>query len=107
MTDHVSEQLEQMTDNPRMVRAMRDTFHQLSKGVAGPDLAEMAEGVLKGDVPIRDLARTSAYGDALGAAFERYREWEAKLEPEERQRLMDETRKTLEGDPQGDKGTRR
>ncbi len=81
MADFISEQLEQMTDNPRMVRALRDGLRQLSGGSAGPELAEMAESILNGGIQLRDVARSSAYSGALSAALERFRDWEAGLGP--------------------------
>ncbi|AEV87420.1 hypothetical protein ACWT_6407 [Actinoplanes sp. SE50] len=79
---------------------MRDSLQQLSKGAGGPELAEMADGVLKGNVRIRDIARSSAYGGALTTAFQRFREWEANLDPPERQRLAEQARSMLEDDPE-------
>lgn len=99
--DHLDRQLAEMTDNPQVARAIKDSLRKLSKGAAGPELAEMATEVLNGRTDLRGLAKTSVYGSPLAEGVDRFRQWEAEASPEERRRVAEQTRMALEPDDGG------
>jgi hypothetical protein len=96
--DAIDSEIGEMADNPRVARALKDALRQLRDGVAGPVMAEMARELLDGSIRLRAVARSSAYGRELTAGFNQFERWEAALDPEERIRLAEGTRSTLEND---------
>jgi hypothetical protein len=88
--------LEQMAGSPALAEAVRASLVRLSTGAAGPDLAEMARDLLEGRIELRAVARSSAYADQIIEAVATYGEWFDELEPEEREKLIADTRAYLE-----------
>ncbi|MGA5304602.1 hypothetical protein ACPCHT_32155 [Nucisporomicrobium flavum] len=82
-------------DDPRMAKLLRASLTKLADGPDGP-LREMAQGVLAGDVDLRQAAMSDAYGDELGAAFGQFwTRWE-QLDDEERAQLVVRTEHQLD-----------
>ena len=63
---------------------------RLGDGVAGDDLKEMARDVLAGHTDLRQVAATDAYGGMLLDRYQRFREWEQNVAPEECQHMADQ-----------------
>ncbi|NYF54446.1 hypothetical protein [Micromonospora purpureochromogenes] len=77
-----------LTEGSRgLAKLLYESLSQLRDGVAGDDLQEMARDVLAGRTDLREIAGTDAYGGMLLDGFRRFTEWEASLDPEEKQRL--------------------
>ncbi|MDI6098179.1 hypothetical protein QLQ12_06125 [Actinoplanes sp. NEAU-A12] len=83
-------EIEAMVRNPRVAKAVKESLERLKAGHAGPEMAEMASGVLDGSIKLRDLAKSSVYSEGFLVGLERYKQWEATLSSDERQRLQDE-----------------
>ncbi|MEV0882119.1 hypothetical protein AB0I85_30360 [Micromonospora echinofusca] len=94
MTNHDSEPEQQFLDITEGSRGLAKLLHaslaRLRDGVAGDDLQELARDVLAGRTDLREVAASDAYGTALLDRYHRFSEWEASLDPEERQRLAAE-----------------
>jgi hypothetical protein len=65
-------------DDPRKAKLLRASLQQLADGPDGA-LKEMAEGVLRGEVDLRQAAMSDAYGPQLGAAFDRFSTYYSEL----------------------------
>jgi hypothetical protein len=82
-------------DDPRMAKLLRASLAKLAAGPEGP-LREMAEGVLNGEVDLRQAAMSDAYGDELGAAFGRFWSRYEQLDQRERDDLVRQTEEQLD-----------
>jgi hypothetical protein len=81
--------LEQMSGNPRIARALRDSLEKMSGGAAGPVMAELARDLLAGRISLRTIGNSSAYADYFRDAAAKYAEWENSLTREEREELRE------------------
>ncbi|GAA2548059.1 hypothetical protein GCM10010435_16760 [Winogradskya consettensis] len=82
-------------DDPRLAKVLRASLRKLADGPDGP-LKEMAEGVLNDQIDLRQAAMSQAYGDEIGAAFNEFAGYFTKLDPEERDRIVQETQHQLD-----------
>lgn len=73
--------------DPRKAKLLRASLQQLADGPDGV-LKEMAEGVLRGEVDLRQAAMSDAYGPELGAAFDRFSTYYTELDQDERDQLV-------------------
>jgi hypothetical protein len=74
-------------------------IHKLLTTIAdGPDpaLREMASGVLKGDLDLREAADSQIYGDAIAHSFGTFWQRYQDLDPEEQQALLAEGHQFIE-----------
>lgn len=85
--DALDRELEQMSGNPRLARALRDSLERMSGGAAGPAMAEMARDLLAGRTSLRAVGSSSAYADYFRDAAAKYAEWQHSLTPEEQDEL--------------------
>jgi hypothetical protein len=90
--DPLDRDLEQMAGSPQLAKAIKQNLHRLSKGAAGSDLAEMARDVLEGRTDLRTIARSSAYAGQITEGITKFNRWQSELTPEERDKLLEETR---------------
>ncbi|MCO8272865.1 hypothetical protein M1L60_19915 [Actinoplanes sp. TRM 88003] len=104
--EHLDRQLAEMTDDPRLAKAIEDSLRKLKDGAGGPALAEMADEILSGRSNLRGLAQTSVYATELTGAVERFRDWEAETPLQEREHVAGETLAALgtESDRPNDDG---
>ena len=61
----------EMAGDPRIAKALRLGLERIADGPDGP-LKEMAEGVLAGNLDLREAASSEVYGEALGVAAGRF-----------------------------------
>ncbi|MER7416485.1 hypothetical protein ABT346_06800 [Micromonospora peucetia] len=98
MTNHDCEPEQQFLDitegNRGLAKLLHASLSRLRNGVAGDDLQEMARDVLAGHTDLREVAASDAYGTALLDRYHRFTQWEASLDPEERQRLASRATET-------------
>ncbi len=80
--------------DPRKAKLLRVSLEKLA---AGPDerLKEMAQSVLNGETDLRQAAASDAYGDALGASFDRFTTYYARLDEQERAAVVGEAERQL------------
>ena len=94
--EHLDRQLAEMTGNPQLARAIKNSLRKLQDGAAGPELAEMAGEILNGRSDLRGLATTSAYAGALTDGVERFQQWQAETPADEREHIAAQTRTRFE-----------
>jgi hypothetical protein len=82
-------------DDPRIAKHLRLSLEKLAKGPKGL-LQEMADGVLKGEVNLRDAANSDVYGEALGSAFGKFWTYYEQLDELERDELVHKTEGQLD-----------
>jgi hypothetical protein len=82
-------------DDPRMAKLLRASLTKLANGPDGP-LKEMADGVLSGQLDLREAAMSDAYGEELGVAFGRFQTYFDALDEEERQELVGQAEERLD-----------
>ncbi|HWG97777.1 MAG TPA: hypothetical protein VNV66_00250 [Pilimelia sp.] len=82
--------------DPRLAAVLRAHLRRLAEGPPGP-LREMAEGVLRGEVDLRQAAHSQAYGAELGAAFRRFWSDYQAMSQRERDQLVERTREHFDG----------
>lgn len=73
---------------------MRESLERLRAGHAGPVMAEMARDLIDGRISLRDVSRTSVYSEGLIEGVQAYKQWEARLDDDDRQQLHDAVRET-------------
>jgi hypothetical protein len=83
----IDDELLRMSGNPKVADAISAGLRQLSRGGAGPELAEMARDLLAGRISVGDIGRSSAYGPQLTEAFGKFQQWQNDLSPEDRERI--------------------
>ena len=83
---------EQMAGSSALAKAVKANLLRPSRGAAGPDLGEMARELPEGRTDLRSVACSSAYADQITKATIRYETWYEGLEPEERAKLIADTR---------------
>jgi hypothetical protein len=83
----IDRELQQMTSNPRVVKATKAALEKLRQGVAGSDMAEMATEVLKGRTGLRMIGQSWVYAVRFTEAAEGFRAWHGELSPDEREAL--------------------
>ena len=81
-----------MVDIPAVARELKQGLVRLSKGAAGPELAEMAQEILEGRTDLRAVGRSSAYGEQFAEAVGRFQQWYTELTPDERKVFVEESR---------------
>ena len=81
--------------DPRKTKLLRGSLQKLADGPDGV-LKEMAEGVLRGDLDLREAAMSDVYGPDLGAAFDRFSTYYTELDQEERDQLAATTERQLD-----------
>jgi hypothetical protein len=94
-SDAIDRELEDLSGSPSLARELKENLRRLRDGVAGPELAEMAREVLKGDVDLRGVVRSSVYADQFTEAIGRYQRWHEELTPEEREQLLSDARRQI------------
>jgi hypothetical protein len=94
-SDAIDRELEDMSGSPSLARELKENLRHLRDGAAGPELAEMAREVLKGDVGLRSVARSSVYADQFTDATGRYQRWHEQLTPEGREQLLSDARRQI------------
>jgi hypothetical protein len=74
-------------DEPRKAKLLRASLQKLA---GGPDglLKEMADGVLRGELDLREAAMSNVYGPELGAAFDKFSTYYIDLDQQERDQLV-------------------
>jgi hypothetical protein len=82
-------------DDPRIAKLLRASLTKLAQGPDGL-LREMAEGVMNGQVNLRDAARSDVYGEELGLAFGRFWTYFEELDESERDELVHKTQGQLD-----------
>jgi hypothetical protein len=82
-------------DDPRMAKLLRAGLTKLAAGPDGP-LKEMADGVLAGQVDLRQAAMSDAYGTELGAALDTFSSHYDQLDQDERDQLIATTEHQLD-----------
>ena len=82
--------------DPRKAKLLRVSLQKLADGPDGV-LKEMAEGVLRGELDLREAAMSDVYGPALGAAFDQFSTYYTELDQEERDQLVATTERQLDG----------
>lgn len=87
--------LERMSGDPRIARAVKDSLRQLKDGAAGPELADLARDLLEGRTDLHSVASSSAYSAPLTAAVSTYETWYSELTPEQHQQLHADTTEYL------------
>ncbi|GAB7036562.1 MULTISPECIES: hypothetical protein [Catenuloplanes] len=85
----------ELAGDRRMTKAVRLLLEKLAAGTDGT-LKEMAEGVLAGNLDLREAAHSSIYGDALSAATEPALRRCAEMDEDERRALVRRTEAELE-----------
>ncbi|SCE76176.1 hypothetical protein [Micromonospora chokoriensis] len=89
---HPERQFLDLTEGDQgLAKLLHAGLTRLRDGVAGDDLQEMARDVLAGHTDLRHVAATDAYGGALLNHYQDFRQWERTTDPEELQRLVDQT----------------
>jgi hypothetical protein len=83
----IDDELLRLAGNSRIAAATKENLRRLTTGVAGPDLAEMAEELLAGRTSLRKLGQSAAYAPQLSEAFAKFQQWQSELSPEERREL--------------------
>ena len=81
---------------PGLENAAMAILRRLAETAAVPELAELARDLLDGKVSLRSASTSSAYETSLVAAISQYRKWDAQLSPDERERVLTETRAKLQ-----------
>lgn len=94
-SEAIDRELEDLSGSPSLARELKENLRRLRDGSAGPELAEMARDVLKGDVDLRSVARSSVYADQFIEAIRRYQRWHDQLTPEEREQLLSDARRQI------------
>jgi hypothetical protein len=82
-------------DDPRMAKLLRTSMQQLADGPDGL-LKEMAEGVLRGDLDLREAAMSTVYGPELGKAFDQFTSYYTELDEQDRVHLVATTQRQLD-----------
>ncbi len=95
MDELIDGELQRMTRNPQVARAVKAGLDQMSKNTARPELAEMARELLAGRTDLRTIGGSEAYATQLSEAAEGFRKWQAELSLEERDELERTTRENL------------
>jgi hypothetical protein len=80
--------------DPRKAKLLRASLQKLADGPDGL-LKEMAEGVLRGEMDLRQAAMSDAYGPELGSAFDRFATYYVALDQAERDQLVATTEDQL------------
>ena len=73
--------------DPRKSELLRKSLEKLAGGLDGV-LKEMAEGVLRGELNLREAAMSDVYGAELGVVFDQFAAYYAKLDQQERDHLV-------------------
>ncbi|MFI5938141.1 hypothetical protein [Actinoplanes sp. NPDC051494] len=82
-------------DDPRIAKYLRTSLTALANG-SDPLLRELAEGVLSGQVNLRDAVASDVYDEAVGSAFERFSTHYDQLDADEKARLTSEAGQQLD-----------
>ena len=93
--DQIGQELSQMTGDPALTRALKNSLTRLRDGAGGPELAEMARDLLDGRTTLRQVTRSGVYTQALLNASAEARQELDELSPEEIQQLADDARAQL------------
>lgn len=96
--EQLDRDLEAMSGNPAIAKHLKESLRRLSRGAAGPELAEMACEVLEGRTDLRTVAGSSAYAGQLTEAVGKFTAWQAQLTPTERDQALEATQKRLRGE---------
>ncbi|GGL18927.1 hypothetical protein [Mangrovihabitans endophyticus] len=93
--DPLDAELEEMTGSRPLTDALRRSLERLKNGVAGPDLAEMANDVLEGRTTLRAVARSSAYSDPITGGIHSFQRWQAGLTPQQRRQFETDAQEAI------------
>ncbi|MFC7278567.1 hypothetical protein ACFQS1_31700 [Paractinoplanes rhizophilus] len=85
--DPIDRDLAEMAGNPRVAAEIKHHLQRLSRGVGGPELAEMASDLLDGRTSLREVGKSEVYADQFAAATRRFLNWYNELTPEECEEL--------------------
>ncbi|GIE31907.1 hypothetical protein Ait01nite_049520 [Actinoplanes italicus] len=91
----MSDDISDVASDPRLARVLRSSLTRIADGPDGP-MREMAREVLAGRTDLRTALREPAYGEHLGAAFGRFWTDFQAMSPDERDRLVKDTRQKLD-----------
>jgi hypothetical protein len=94
--DPIGQELTQMTGDPAVARAIKNSLTRLRDGASTPELAEMARDLLDGRTTLREVTRSGVYTRTLLDASTEARHEIDRLSPEEIQQLADESRSQLQ-----------
>ena len=86
--EQLQSDLEEMSGSAAFAKQLKEDLRRLASGVAGKDLAEMANEILNGRMRIRDVARHSAYATYLIEGIDRFQRWQEQLTSDERDQLI-------------------
>jgi hypothetical protein len=81
--------------DPRKAKLLRASLQKLADGPDGL-LKEMAEGVLRGEIDLRQAAMSDTYGPELGNAFDRFATYYTALDQSQRDLLVATTEHQLD-----------
>src|SRR5690349_7756405 len=81
--------------DPRKAKLLRVSLQKLADGPDGV-LKEMAEGVLRDEVDLREAAMSDAYGPELGTAFDQFSTYYTELDRQQRDQLVATTQRQLD-----------
>jgi hypothetical protein len=81
--------------DPRKAKLLRVSLQKLADGPDGV-LKEMAEGVLRSELDLRDAAMSEVYGPELGTAFDQFSTYYTELDQQQRDQLVATTRRQLD-----------
>jgi hypothetical protein len=87
--------LQRMAGDPALARVIKATLQRLADGLAGPEFAEVATDVLAGRVDLRDIGRSSVYGETFTRQISQFSIWYNQFDEQERDRLIADARGRL------------
>ena len=82
-------------EDPRKAKLLRASLQKLADGPDGL-LKEMADGVLRGEIDLREAAASDVYGPEIGAAFDRFSTYYSALDQSERDALIANAERQLD-----------
>lgn len=82
-------------DDPRIAKSLRASLTKLAEGPDGL-LKEMAEGVLHGEIDLRQAALSEAYGNEIGVALDKFTVYYDTLDQDERNALAGQAEEQLD-----------
>ncbi|MEU4619607.1 hypothetical protein AB0G04_06480 [Actinoplanes sp. NPDC023801] len=90
----IDDSLRDVAGDARLARLLRTSLTRIADGPDGP-MREMAREVLAGRTDLRTALREPAYGEPLGAAFDRFWGDFRAMSQDERDQLVKDTRQRL------------
>ncbi|MFB9905301.1 hypothetical protein [Allokutzneria oryzae] len=75
-----------LADDPALAKLLRNGLEQMATGAAGPELRDLATGVLAGRGDLRKLMTSSAYEEAINTRAADFMQWYGQLSDVEREK---------------------